>query len=150
MKKYLTFTAIILCLSACASNTPQPSPISDADKVATIVAATLSAINTQTPPTEIPATATSPMDGFSINGRLQGTLAFIRNNNLWISTNGVETQLTSDADPSTTGLPKLWYGNPQISPDGTKIAFLKMAGTDARTLMVSDIEGKNIRQLDDA
>src|SRR6185295_13354097 len=107
-----------------ASNTPQPSPISDADKVATMVAATLSAA------TEIPATpALSDVDSLSVNGQLQGKLAFIRDNNLWISTNGVETQLTSDADLSFTGLPKLWYGNPQISPDGTKIAFLKMTGT---------------------
>jgi len=138
MKKYLTFAAIILCLSACASNTPQPNPISDADKIATIVAGTLSVA------TEIPATPTIPnVDSLSINGQLQGKLAFIRNNNLWISINGVETQLTNDA----IGLPELWYGNPQISPDGTKIAYLKNSGTDARTLMVSDIDGKNIRQL---
>lgn len=102
----------------------------------------------QAHPTEIPATLTLPdVDSLSINGQLQGKLAFIRNNNLWISTNGVETQLTNDADPSFAGLPKLWYSNPQISQDGTKIAFLKMTGTDARTLMVSDIDGKNIRQL---
>jgi len=138
MKKYLTFTAIILCLSACASNTPQPNPISDADKIATVVAGTLSTA------TEIPATPTLPdVDNLSINGQLQGKLAFIRNNNLWISINGVETQLTNDA----IGLPELWYSNPQISPDGTKIAFLKNAGTDARTLTVSDIDGRNIRQL---
>jgi Tol biopolymer transport system component len=87
------------------------------------------------------------VDGLSINGQLQGKSAFIRDNNLWININGVESQLTNDADPSNTGLPKLWYGNPQISPDGTKIAFLKMTDTNARALMVSDIDGKNLRQL---
>jgi Tol biopolymer transport system component len=143
MRKFVNFIALAIFLSACASNTPQSNSVSEADQVATIVAATLTAY----PPTEIPATPTPPMDGFSINGQLQGTLAFIRNNNMWININGVENQLTSDADPSNTGLPKLWYSNPQISPDGTKIAFLKMTGTDARMLMVSDIDGKNIRQL---
>ena len=102
---------------------------------------------TQTPPTAIPATLTPPVDSLSINGQLQGKLAFIRDNNLWVSINGVESQLTNDADPTLTGLPKLWYGNPQISPDGTKIAFLKMTDTNARALMVSDIDGKNILQL---
>ena len=102
---------------------------------------------TQTPPTATPATLTPPADSLSINGQLQGKLAFIRDNNLWVSINGVESQLTNDADPTLTGLPKLWYGNPQISPDGTKIAFLKMTDTNARALMVSDIDGKNIRQL---
>lgn len=102
---------------------------------------------TQTPPTAIPATLTPPVDSLSINGQLQGKLAFIRDNNLWISINGIESQLTNDADPSNTGLPKLWYGNPQISPDGTRIAFLKMTDTNARALMVADIDGRNIRQL---
>ena len=147
MKKFSILMGIMIFLTACMSNTPQPNPISDTDQVSTIVAGTLAAY----PPTEIPATPTLPdVDSLSINGQLQGKLAFIRNNNLWISINGVETQLTNDADPSFTGSPNLWYSNPQISPDGTKIAFLKMADTDARTLMVSDIDGKNIRQLDNA
>ena len=126
MRKFLGLIVIALFMIACSS--------------------TFSVV-TQTPPTAIPATLTPPVDSLSINGQLQGKLAFIRDNNLWINTNGVETQLTNDADPSNTGLPKLWYGNPQISPDGTKVAFLKMADTNARALMVADIDGKNIRQL---
>jgi hypothetical protein len=141
MRKLLSIIVMVLFISACTSNTPPTSSLSNADKVATVVAATFSAINTQTPPTA------TPMDGFSVNGQLQGTLAFIRNNNLWINVNGVESQLTNDADPSYTGLPKLWYSSPQISPDGTKIAYLKNTGTDARTLMVSDSDGQNPRQL---
>lgn len=139
MRKFLSLIMIALFLSACASNAPQPSPISDADQIATIVVGTLSAM----PPTEIPATPTPPVEGFSINGQLQGTLAFIRNNNLWINVNGVESQLTNDA----TEVPELWYSNPQISPDGNKITYLKNAGTDVRTLMVYDINGKNMTQL---
>jgi len=128
MRKFLSLIVIALFIIACSS--------------------TFSVVTTQIPPTAISATPTLPdVDSLSINGQLQGKLAFIRDNNLWISTNGVESQLTNDADPSTTGLPKLWYGNPQISPDGTKLAFLKMTGSDARILMVSDIDGKNIRQL---
>jgi Tol biopolymer transport system component len=138
MKKNSFLIVIIFFLSACASNTPQPNSISDTDQVATIVAGTLSASQTQTPPN---------VDNLSINGQLQGELAFIRNNNLWININGVENQITNDADPSHTGLPKLWYSNPQISPDGNSIAFLKNTGTDARTLMVTTIDGKNPRQL---
>ncbi len=129
MRKFLSLIVIALFMLACSS--------------------TFSVVTTPIPPTAIPATLTPPVDGTSVNGQLQGKLAFIRDNNLWISINGVESQLTNDADPSNTGLPKLWYGNPQISPDGTRIAFLKMTDTNARALMVSDIDGKNIRQLAD-
>src|SRR5436190_3078575 len=120
MRKFLGLIVIALFMIACSS--------------------TFSVVTTQIPPTAIPATLTPPVDSLSTNGQLQGKLAFIRNNNLWISINGVESQVTSDADLSITGLSTLWYGNPQISQDGTKIAFLKMAGTNARTLMVSDID----------
>ena len=143
MRKFSILIVIALFISACASNTPPTSSVSDSDKVATVVAATLTAYA----PTEIPATPTPPVDGFSMNGQLQGTLAFIRDNNLWININGVESQLTNDADPSNTGLPILWYSNPQISPDGTKVGYLKNAGTNARSLMVSDLDGRNLRQL---
>src|SRR5678815_4814567 len=116
MRKFLSLIVITLFMLACSS--------------------TFSVVTPQTPPTAIPATLTPPVDSLSINGQLQGTLAFIRNNNLWVNINGVENQITTDADPNYTGLPKLWYGNPQISRDGTRIAFLKMTNTQARTLMV--------------
>lgn len=151
MKKFSILMGIMLFLTACMSNTPQPNSISDADKIATVVAGTLSAATLQAPPTEIPATPTlRDVDSLSINGQLQGKLAFIRNNNLWISINGVESQLTNDADPSFTGLLKLWYSNPQISPDGTKIAYLKNLGYDTRILVVSDIDGGNASQITNA
>jgi|RhiMetdeSRZDD1v2_1073273.scaffolds.fasta_scaffold23987_7 hypothetical protein len=147
MRKSSILIVIALFISACVSNTPEPNPLSASDQIATIVASTLAAMNTQLPATEVPATPTPPMDGFSINGQLQGTLAFIRNNNLWIKINSVEYQLTNDADPSDIGLPRLWYSNPQISPDGTKIGYLKNAGTNVRTLMIYDIKSRNMTQI---
>jgi len=144
MRKFSILIAFALILSACASNTSQPN--SNADQVATVVAATLTAL----PPTEIPAT--QPVDVSSMNGQLQGTLAFIRNNNLWINVNGIESQLTNDADPSSAEIRKLWYSNPQISPDGAQVAYLKNtydASTfaDTRSLVISGINGENARQL---
>jgi Tol biopolymer transport system component len=101
-------------------------------------------------PTSTPTTA-NEKPTLSTNGQLIGKLAFIRGDNLWFSNNGVEKQLTTDAIPTEipywTGLPKLWYSNPQISPDGKKIAYLKNTGTDARVLVVSDIDGKNTKQF---
>jgi len=102
-----------------------------------------------------PTTTISETPNISTNGQLLGKLAFIRDDNLWFSNNGVEKQLTTDAIsteiPYWTGLPKLWYSNPQISPDGRKIAYLKNtnadAWIDARILVVSDIDGQNIKQL---
>src|SRR5258706_14111 len=59
---------IIIFLTACMSNTTQPNSISDADKIATIVAATLSAATLQAPPTEIPATPTiTPFPGIPVS-----------------------------------------------------------------------------------
>jgi len=98
-----------------------------------------------------PTTSLNSESSLLTNGQLNGKLAFIREDNLWLLNNGVEKQLTTDAIPTEipywTGLPKLWYSNPQISPDGTKITYLKNTNTDARTLVVSDIDGKNVKQL---
>ena len=82
-------------------------------------------------------------------------LAFIRNDNLWVSTNGSEKQLTNDAVPTEipfwTGLPAVWYSNPQISLDGSSVAFLRNVNTNSRQLYVSSIEGIKMRKLvDDA
>lgn len=101
--------------------------------------------------TSSPTTPINNESNLSVNGQLLGKVAFIRDDNLWFLNNGVEKQLTTDAIPTEipywTGLPKLWYSNPQISPDGTKIAYLKNTNTDARSLVVSDIDGNNIKQL---
>lgn len=106
--------------------------------------------NTNVEPTST-FTTTNETPTLSTNGQLIGKLAFIRGDNVWISNNGAEKQLTTDAIPTEipywTGLPKLWYSNPQISLDGRKIAYLKNTNTDARTLVVSDVDGKNTKQL---
>jgi len=142
MRKFISLIVVAIFMTACASNTPPASLASDTGPLAS-AEGTPSVSQTQSPPTESLATLALSVDGFSMNGQLQGKLAFIRDNNLWVNVNGVESQLTKDAK----GLPELWYSNPQISPDGTRIAFLKMTDTNARTLMVSDIDGQNPRQL---
>lgn len=84
------------------------------------------------------------------DGKLLGKLAFIRNYNLWTLNNGIEKQFTKDAgslEAPYWGLPSLWYSNPEISPDGTKVAYIQNSGTDARTLVVSDFDGENKRIL---
>jgi len=101
----------------------------------------------------VPTATVNELTSLFTNGKLLGKLAFIKNDNLWLSNNGVEKQLTTDAIPTEipywTGLPKLWYSNPQISPDGRKVAYLKNTNTDARSLVVSDIDGNNVKQLAD-
>ncbi len=68
MKKISVLMGIVFFLTACMSNTPQPNSISDADKIATIVAGTLSAVTLQAPPTEIPATPTiTPFPGIPVS-----------------------------------------------------------------------------------
>jgi len=98
-----------------------------------------------------PTTTLNKASNLPENSRIVGKLAFIRGDNLWFAKDGIEKQLTTDAIPTEipywTGLPKLWYSNPQISPDGTKIAYLKNTSTDSRMLVISDIEGKNIKAL---
>lgn len=73
MKKISVLMGIVFFLTACMSNTPQPNPISDADKVATIVAGTLAAYQpTEVPSTplstEVPATPTqTPFPGIQVS-----------------------------------------------------------------------------------
>jgi hypothetical protein len=68
MRKFSIFMMVIVFISACASNTPLTSSVSEANQIATIVAGTLSAANTQMPPTEIPATPTNtPFPGIPVS-----------------------------------------------------------------------------------
>jgi hypothetical protein len=100
-----------------------------------------------------PTTISDEETDFSTNSQLLGKLAFIRGNNLWLLSGGIEKQITLDAISTenryTDGLPSFWYSDPQISPDGNKITFLKTTKTYVRALMVSDTNGKNIRQIAD-
>lgn len=85
--------------------------------------------------------------------QLEGKLAFIRGNNLWVSINGNEKQLTSDAVPTElpfwTRLLIFWYSNPQIAPDGNSVAFLKNVDTNARQLYVTTLNGAGMKKLAD-
>jgi hypothetical protein len=144
---------------SCTSRTPFPT---DTNSIATIVAETLSAVPSITLAPSLSSTPELPMISptatfaLTVNGQLQGILAFIRNDNLWVNMNGVETQLTADAIstelPYWTGSPQLWYSSPRISPNGTQIAYLKntydvSTYEEASALMVSDINGANAREL---
>jgi hypothetical protein len=137
---------------SCNSRLPLPTTTAQSpnNNLPEVIPPTASPTETQIIPTP------SPTFALTLNGRLQGILAFIRNDNLWVSINGVESQLTTDAIstelPYYTGLPQLWYSNPQISPNATKVAYLKNTSdvstySYTRALMVSDIEGKNARQI---
>lgn len=101
--------------------------------------------NPEIPPSQIPTQ--------QITSKFQGTAAFIRDDNLWVLVNRVEKQLTNDAVPTEilywTGLPKPWYSNPQISPNGKQIAFLKNSSDNTynRSLYVVDVDGNNMKQL---
>lgn len=103
--------------------------------------------------TEAPVVETQVAQPAAISGQLSGRLTFIRDDNLWVHQNGVEKQLTTDAIPTEipywTGLPKLWYSNPQLSLDGTKLAYLKNTNTRARTLIVFDSESQSAHQIVD-
>lgn len=156
MRKYIALFGILLVLlAACSAKESTVTPI-DASVLQTSAVQTVFAGVNQTATANAPtntavptATATFAM---TVNGQLQGILAFIRDDNLWVSINGVEAQLTTDAISSNTGLPKLWYSNPQISPDGTQVAYLKNTSdvstySYTRALIVSAIDGTNARQL---
>lgn len=99
--------------------------------------------------------SSQPSQNQQSNTKLQGKTAFIREDNVWVSIDGVEKQLTSDAIPAEipyiTGLPKIFYRDPQISPDGQKIAFLEYSAEniDNGILYVSGIDGKNAKKLAD-
>ncbi len=73
-KLSFSFAALFLLslLVSCASKAPMPSPVSDSDSVATIVAGTLSAMQPATPapaPTQtpVPVTATPPASNLSLD-----------------------------------------------------------------------------------
>ena len=90
MKKsmLLTFAIILLSLlTACVSNTATPEPLRDEDKVATIVAGTLSAIPTNTSlPTETLTPEASPTPSTQCKGHLTGIILTMPNH-LWSCSN---------------------------------------------------------------
>ncbi len=145
---FIVITTLTVFLFSCS---PPGSPEIDSTatpNIETIVAEMLTATSYAPTATLIPESPTAvPTLTFSmtVDGRLQGILAFIRYDNVWVSINGVESQLTTDAVPYQAGLR---YRLPQISPDSTQIAYLKSSvSTDSWTLVVSDIDGENPRQL---
>jgi len=113
---------------------------------------------TQITPATIPTTQIATESSFLVNGQITGKLAFIRDDNLWSSNNGIENQITTDAIsteiPGRTGLPELYYSNPQISPDGKKIAYFKnkkvnvgMVIESIGPIVISNIDGENKKEI---
>lgn len=137
MKRVVICFLIVVLIGACASKPSPTSLPSEDDQLATIVASTLSAI-------EASATQTLPVDAFVVDGVLQGSLAYIRDNNVWVYINGSERQITTDG----TGTSGVWYGSPTISPDGTKVAYLQYS-SGVRIVSVSDMNGTLITQTID-
>lgn len=156
MRRNLALIGVLLVLlSACGSKGATTTPV-DVSAVQTSVVQTVFTGATQTAvanvPTDTPVPTATATFAMTVNGQLQGLLAFIRNDNLWVSINGTEIQLTTDAISTDLWSAQLWYSKPQISPDGTKIAYRKQTYdtstyTTTSVLMVSDIDGKNARQL---
>lgn len=153
-----TATLCLLVLAACQSRSSSgiernetQAPIAPTSTVASPAALTPEVTATETliiESQETPAAAVTPE--ISGAGELPGKLLFIRENNLWLRHNGVEKQLTTDAIPTEPPYftrSRLWYSNPQISPDGTKIAYLRNTNSKFRNLIVSDSEGNNAQQL---
>jgi len=63
------------------------------------------------------------------NTNFSGSLAFIRENNVWVNVNGVERQITKNAQFNRNSIKtysSLYYTNPSISPDGAKVAFIQV------------------------
>lgn len=88
-------------------------------------------------------------------------VAFIRAGNLWVEVDGEEKQVTNDAKAElldTTFVPSLdsliYYSNPQVSPDGTKVSYTrnernKSSTTVSLQIAYVDIEtGKSTTVLD--
>lgn len=155
IRLFLLIMILTVIQFSCNSRIPSQT---DPNSIATIVAGTLSAIPSTTPAPnssstpDLPTASPTVTFALTVNGQLQGTLAFIRNYNLWVSINGVESQLTTDAISTKLGSAQLWYSNPQISPDGTQVLYVKKTSdvstySYTSTLMVSDIDGKNAHQL---
>lgn len=139
MKKFIYLSIVAVLISACAGSIP-PN-VSDADQIATVVAGTLTAMGTANPPEE---TSVAPVDSFLLNGQLQGTLAFVRDYNVWVNSNGVERQITSDGSSA----PEFRYYRPYLSPDGTKIMYSKDSSLDT-VIVVKDVNGNTISEIAD-
>ena len=87
-------------------------------------------------------------------GSTLGAVAFIRDNNVRVSENGQEKQITTDGvvAPYGTGMPAVYYNNPIFSPDKKSIAFVRSTGdnTTTRSLYVAKIgDAGSLRKLTD-
>jgi len=107
-------------------------------------------------PTPIPGSSKNllPVPTDFPSAPVQGKFAYIDHDNVWINNNGKVKQITTDAIhtsiPYWTGLPKIFYSSPEISPDGNSVAFLKnMSSTDGYSLYMADTNGSNIQKLTD-
>lgn len=67
---------------------------------------------------------------------LQGTLAFLRDGDVWVSSNGKLTKITKDGSKDD-----VWYNGPVLSPDGNSVAFIRQPTEGDSKLFVSDLKG---------
>ena len=123
MKKLLLFTPILVLflLTACTGNISSPIPTSDVDNVATVVAATLSAISTTASPTTNPPPVLSTQPKNNTSSSTSTPIILLLTNGkgsvgdiyTWNTASQSLKQLTS------------WGYNfaPHISPDGKWLAY---------------------------
>lgn len=120
----LSLVLLISLLSACAP--AQSGGLSDADVIATIVAATLNANAAATDagaPTAEPTAAVPQPNAFGAcanNGQI--SLAYVKDNNIWLWVeSGIKTQLTNTADANDV----------RISQDGCRVAYTRLVPNPA-------------------
>ncbi len=83
--------------------------------------------------------------------KIDQKIAFIRDWNLWIYDDGVEKQLTQDGvrPPDDSAFSDNWYASPKLSPDKSKIAFLKYhdGNFENYSLYVINTDGTGLTKL---